>query len=142
MARPAGNVILALLVAAGLILPVGCLKRCTETELNVTSVTASAASPLVLQARLTANNKPVVGASIHFYSSTTGPSGPSGRRITKRSTDDQGFARLDLPLGLTELQPLPGERATGYTAEFRPLNKIGDRFYCRSRSTVGEIRHV
>ncbi len=142
MARPAGTITLALLVAAGLIPPAGCLKRCTETDLNVTSVTASANSPLVLQATLTANNKPVVGASITFYSETTGPSGPSGRRIATRRTDDQGFARLDLPLGLTELQNLPGERATGYTAKFRPLNKIGDRFYCKSRSTVGEIRQV
>ena len=143
MSRSTRSIILALPLTAALILPSGCLRRrCTETELNVTSVTASANAPLVLQARLTANNRPVVGASIVFYSETTGPAGPSGYRVATRKTDDQGFARLDLPLGLRLLQNLPGERATGYTAEFRPLNKIGGRFYCRSRSTVGEIRQV
>ena len=140
MRRPTGRIVLVLPLAAGLILPGGCLRRCTETELDVSSVTASANLPLVLQARLTVDNKPLGGASITFYSTTTGPAGPSGGRLGTKRTDEQGLARLDL--GLTQAQLLPRQRATGYTAEFRPFNKIRDKSYCDSRSAVGEIRQV
>lgn len=105
------------------------------------AVTVSRDTPIVLQARLIAGDQPVVGANINFYSKVTSRAGsPAGSRLGSERTDGQGNAALTLLL--RSLEFFPGERATGFTAEFNPLNKIGDTLYCSSKSPVGEIRRT
>lgn len=130
---------------ATIILTTGCGRSsCADTDLTVTSVTASPNTPLVLQATLTTDDRPVPGADITFYSKVTGgePASAGGYRIGSAKTDSQGIARFDLPLGVKHLELLSGERAVGYNAEFKPLNKIGGTSYCRGYSRHAEIRRV
>lgn len=128
---------------AALIVPTGCGgSSCADTKLTVTSVTASPGTPLVLQAMLEAEDRPVVGADVSFYSKVTGgePASAGGYRIGSAKTDSQGIARFELPLGVKHLELLSGERAVGYNAEFKPLNRIGGTSYCRAYSRHADIR--
>ena len=130
---------------AVLVLPGGCRQSsCVDTELTAAAVTASAEKPLTLQASLSADNKPVPGADIVFYSKVTGGGSASagGYRIGSAKTDSQGIARFELPLGLQHLELLSGERAIGYNAEFKPLNKIGGTSYCWGYSGGADIHRV
>lgn len=110
----------------------------------MTAVTASSDTPLILQAKLTADDHPVAGADIAFYSKVTGggPGSAGGRRLGSIRTDTEGLARFELPRGLKHLELLSGERAIGYNAEFKPLNKIGGTSYCWADSRDAEIRRV
>jgi len=133
----------ALGVAGGVGLP-GCSSSpCTRTQLAVAPVTGFTDAPFALQATLTASRRPVVGASVSFYSSTTGggPGTAGGGRVGSARTGPAGVAGLELSR-VSALEPNPGERVTGYSAEFQPLNRIAGTLYCRSKSGRAVIRRV
>jgi hypothetical protein len=113
--------------------------QCRATTLTAAPATMS--SPLdrlALSATLVAGGRPVAGGEVRFYIVTVkgpgvAPGTPGGRSVGSARTGADGVARFDRRQGIDGLVD-PGERVTGYEAEFVAFDKIEGVNYCRAET--------
>ncbi len=120
---------IATLACATLLLPACEGRGCRDTEMDARDAALADAgdptSSALLEARLTADGRPVGGRTVVFHVRTDGGMEYAG----STATDSDGVARLDLKEDLVEL--VQDATADSFRAAFH-----GDRRYCSSRDSA------